>query len=133
MLVKDVRVKLNLPQVRILKLLIPFSLIDPVSEWPIFNRSAIQQLIGSTPKSGLVTTAIIGRGQRGGKGGNSVGLLSLGYIESIEFSIEGTKEISYRITKEGISALKNFFDTGGKLPVKKDSSINVNRRYVKED
>ncbi len=121
--------RLRVPQARVLRSLLPASANDPISEWPLLTRAAMAIRAGYTPASGSITRALIGIHEGSSSGDAHLGLLPLGYVTGIEINVDGIKEINYRITRDGIDALREYLLAGGTLPPLKDAVKHTNKRY----
>lgn len=128
--------KLTVPQLRVLRLLMPPDPSQPKYDWPCATRAGIQKTVGATERSGLTTTVLRGRGAAAGHkgtGGSSVRLLTTGLVETVVVEIEeGIKETSYRITEVGIEEYRKFVESGGELPPLRSREDCVNRRYIEK-
>lgn len=123
--------KINIPQARVLSVLMPARPEDPPTEWPFITRGRLQELAGFTVKSGGLTRVLNGiRAGNRTSGTPHPGLIERGLIAVEMLDIDGLTEYNYRITATGIQALKNYFARGGKLPEKRDASTYTNRRYL---
>lgn len=126
------KIKLRIPQARILQALMPDNPNSHWIDWPLLNRALLGVRAGYTPISGSITRALKGVRAGSSSGPPQLGLLDLGLVKEIDLDIEGVRELNYHITQAGIEAYKSF--TAKKsLPPVRDASICINGRYKKED
>ena len=125
-----VKVKLRVPQARVLAALMPNYPDDPPSEWPLLNRAVMAARAGYTGLSGTVTRALNGIREGSSSGDPQVGLIAGGLIDAVEIRVEGLMETNYRITSAGISAIQSYIAEGGKLPPVRDAATYTNNRYL---
>lgn len=127
--------KLKLPQVRVLKALMPRRPDFPPSEWPLVTRQQLIVRAGFTKLSGSITRALNGiRPGNKTSGEPHPGLIDKGFVEIIDLDIDGVTEANYRITRAGIVAYQEYVAAyGDNLPQIKDPSITTNQRYRKSE
>ena len=123
--------KLLTPQIRVLHAFCPRDRDDHCTDWPTYNRAALNERVGYTEFSGTLCRAL--NGGHNSTGGERVpGLIDLGMVEEITVDVVGRLEVNYRITSAGICALvENLAERGGSLPPVKDAAKCVNDRYKK--
>lgn len=124
-------IELRTPQARILAVLVPEYPEDPVSEWPVISRPQLGLRAGFTVLSGSTTRALNGIREGSSSGTAHPGLLAMGLVEEIVLDVEGVKEVSYRITHQGLRAYAVYVAVHGPLPPPKDAAVATNDRYRK--
>ena len=124
--------RLRIPQARVLSALLPPYPDDPPSEWPLLNRAVMGLRAGYTAISGSITRALNGIHPDSSSGDPHLGLLALGYVETVEIDVEGVIEVNYRITRAGVQAIQRHVATKGKeLPKVRDRLAATNHKYRK--
>lgn len=120
---------LKVPQARVLAVLCPDEGDDP----PLgtVGRNTLLSAAGFLPTSGMVNRVLGGIGKGSSSGTPHPGLLALGLVEQVTLDLDGRTLLSYRITRAGIVAIRNWLTTN-KLPPKRDEKACTNQRYVND-
>jgi hypothetical protein len=123
--------KLRIPQVRVLSALMPEdTTIDP-SDWALFTAVNIAAKLGVSLISDLIRRALRGIERGSTSSVAYLGLLKLGYVETLVFDIDGMEETNYRITPLGAAAYLAHIIEHGPPPKPRNKENCINNRYKK--
>ena len=126
----QIDIPLRIPQVRVLRALMPMNPSDNPTEWPLLTRPMLGVAAGYTPISGSITRVLNGIHEGSSSGEAHPGLIELGLVESISLEIDGVTETNYCITSKGIHKYLSFVATNSdQLPEVRDASTCTNDRY----
>jgi uncharacterized protein (DUF1810 family) len=115
---KPPKPRLPLPQVRVLRALLPVS-----GEPSPLSRTELAQRMNVRRTSGTISVALEGRSDSPHKG-----LLDAGLVTKVKG--EGN-EAEYQITTEGMRAIEDYLKKRGVLPPPRDPTLSTNIRYQK--
>ena len=120
-------VALKVPQVRVLMVLLPDGDEPPLGT---IHRFHLAEMAGFIPTTGTINRVLNGIvTQNCTSGAAHPGLLALGLVEKVVVDLDGMASDSYRITRAGIKAVREWLLVN-KVPPKRDEKSCVNRRYV---
>lgn len=129
---KRTDLSLLIPQVRVLKVLVPPDPSTPKCDWPMLNREYLGARAGFTATSGTLTRVLNGiRPYNKTTGTPHPGLLQRGMIELVMLEVEDTTEANYRATDLGIRAYRAHIEQYGNVPPVKapEGCTNTERGY----
>ena len=123
--------QLKVPQVRVLVALMP----DEGDEPPpgTISRRNLAIAAGPIPTSGTMSKVLNGiQNPESSTGKQCDGLFQYGYIERVDVDLDGQVVDSYRITRAGLAAVREWL-ANNTLPPKRDEKMSTNRRYTSDD
>lgn len=121
---------LKVPQVRVLVALLPDEGDDPpLGTVPRFELAIAA---GITPTTGTINRALNGIPKGSSSGDAHDGLLAMGLVEKVVLDLDGRMEDSYRITRAGIAAAREWLKHN-RLPPTRDAASCTNARYAVVD
>ena len=125
------------PQLRVLQALRPAP-EDVDGDYPIMTRDVLTRACGFRPGSGTINRALNGApdGSSTTRGMEVAGMLCqckkggipmLGWVEIVEYDLDGIREINYRLTELGVAVLRRYDRT---LAPVRDWRRYVNTSYT---
>lgn len=116
---------LRIPQVRVLKALMP----KKNGEKPLLDRMSLAKKAGFNPTTGTINRVLNGIPEGSSSGQPHPGLLELGYIKRRALDIDGVIEVNYYITADGIKALVKYLTANRRIPEVRSADLCTNERY----
>lgn len=125
------KLKLRIPQLRVLGVLLPDDSSKSALIWPAITTNELAKRIGVSTISDSIRRAMRGLPKGSSSGEAHPGLLALGLAEELVYDVDGRREVAYRATPTGIVAYRRHIAAVGELPPLKDkaSSVNTKRGY----
>lgn len=123
--------QLKVPQVRVLVALMP----DEGDEPPpgTMPRQLLAKTAGFIPTTGTINRVLHGiQNKNSTSGAAHPGLLELGLMEKVDIDLDGRTVDTYRITRAGIVAVRDWL-SHNELPPKRDEESSTNLRYADDD